>query len=129
LGKLEAEVNPGPTPTLYPWQTMKADLGVNSTQSTGLGIKVGIMDGGLPYYNILQFQIGGWYDQNMHYNDHTTYVTSILGGSTGIAQGVEFFFTPAAINTNYISSYINWLISDKLLISQQIHYMFLAKNP
>lgn len=65
------------------------DIGVSDSIYTGNGIKVGIIDGGVPYtYNLKT----GYYTMiDSEENMHSTVIASIIGGTSGIAKDVYFY--------------------------------------
>ncbi len=65
------------------------DIGVSDTLYTGNGVKVGIIDVGVPYtYNL----ISGKYTMLTSTQDiHSTIIASIIGGTSGIAENVHFY--------------------------------------
>lgn len=65
------------------------DIGVSSSTYTGNGIKVGIIDGGVPYTDNLK---SGKYTMiTTTRGMHSTVIASIIGGTSGIAENVYFY--------------------------------------
>lgn len=65
------------------------DIGVSDSLYTGNGVKVGIIDVGVPYtYNLKS----GKYTMISSGEDmHSTVIASIIGGTSGIAEDVHFY--------------------------------------
>ena len=65
------------------------DIGVSDSLYTGNGVKVGIIDVGVPYaYNLKS----GKYTMITSGEDmHSTVIASIIGGTSGIAENVHFY--------------------------------------
>ena len=102
----ECTVNTGDSLALIPIETAKNMIGINSTSYTGDGIKVGILDGGIPYStNFSGGQIKGTYGTS--YSDHTTKVTSIIGGTYGIATNADLYIRSYS---GGLDSSIEWLL-------------------
>lgn len=65
------------------------DIGVSDSLYTGNGVKVGIIDVGVPYtYNL---KSGKYTMITSVNNDHSTVIASIIGGTSGIAENVYFY--------------------------------------
>lgn len=65
------------------------DIGVSASTYTGNGIKVGIIDGGVPYTDNLK---SGKYTMiTTTRGMHSTVIASIIGGTSGIAENVYFY--------------------------------------
>ncbi len=91
----EATVDDSSYTTYYPITEAFDDIGVLNSQYTGNGVNVGIIDYNIPHttanlkpdkYTILTPPRVG--DEN---NDHGTLITSIIGGTSGIAEDVYFY--------------------------------------
>lgn len=67
------------------------DIGVSDSAYTGNGIKVGIIDGGVPYTDNLK--LGKYTMITTTRGMHSTVIASIIGGTSGIAENVYFYCT------------------------------------
>lgn len=111
---IECSVNANESLTLVPIVDAKNMIGVNLASYTGNGIKVGIIDGGIPCYdNFLGGQIKGVYGSSA--SDHTTKVASIIGGTYGIAPEADLYIfgcNPSASNNDTYSLFnaVEWLL-------------------
>ena len=111
---IECSVNANESLTLVPIADAKNMIGVDLASYTGNGIKVGIIDEGLSYYdNFLGGQIKGIYGSSP--SDHTTKVASIIGGAYGIASEADLYIfgcDPSASNNNTYSLFnaVEWLL-------------------
>lgn len=102
----ECVINDDDSLKLVPIATAKSMIGVNSSSFTGDGIKVGIVDGGIPYStNFGGGQLKDTYGTN--YSDHTTKVASIIGGTYGIATDADLYVRSLS---NEFDSSIEWLL-------------------
>ena len=105
----EATVDTSDYSTDYPLIDAFEDIGVLDSSYTGEGVRVGILDTGIPYtYNL---------KPNMYtiifatQEMHSTVITSIIGGTSGIAEDV-FFVCKGAKNTRSLFSDCELLIND-----------------
>ncbi len=65
------------------------DIGVSNSPYTGDGVKVGIIDAGVPETTNLKTGKYTLINSSSHY--HSTVIASIIGGTTGIAEDVDFY--------------------------------------
>ena len=92
---------------------VKNENGSNVSNYTGEGIRIGIMDVGRPHdlTNFPNDEIQGIRDE-ISSSDHTTYVSSILGGSYGIAADAELYFS----GDSPTPESIEWLLENQVNI-------------
>ena len=87
----EASFNDSEYSTLYTLNQAFDDIGVLNTQYTGQGIKVGVIESGIPQ-NTVNLKEGHYTFLHTNSNKHAWVVSSIIGGTTGIAEDVCFYF-------------------------------------
>lgn len=115
---IECSVNANESLTLVPIADAKNMIGVDSTSYTGNGLKIGIMDGGIPYYNnFVGGQIKATFGSS--FSDHATKVASIIGGAYGIAPEADLYIFECAPNANNNGTYslfnaVEWLIDNNV---------------
>lgn len=105
----------------YPFSDVFTDIGITDNEYDGSGIKVGILETGIPR-NYSNFASGVHIETygNLPSN-HTSNVMSLIGGTSGIAKGVSFYCASYYGNANYPYSdngfspvdCLNWLINTK----------------
>lgn len=88
----------------------KEMVGVSNTQRTGYGIKIGIHEATVPdsYSNLSDSQIGGIYPDITDSNWHTSVISSIAGGNTGIATNSTLYF---GYNSDVENS-LDWMVDN-----------------
>ena len=105
---IDASANSSEEIDVYPISEAFDDIGVTESQYTGQGIKVGVIESGYPidsvnlksgYYSILYDTFS---DPQNSGNTHAQVVSSIIGGYTGIAEDVYFYFS-SAVDSQYNS--------------------------
>ena len=105
----------------YPLSDVFTDIGITDNEYDGSGIKVGILETGIPR-NYSNFPSGVHIETygNLPSN-HTSNVMSLIGGTSGIAKGVSFYCASYYGNASYPYSdngfspvdCLNWLINTK----------------
>jgi|SRR5690554_10286 len=101
--------------TSYNFSDVLSDVGLSSYTSTGNSIRVGIIESGTP--NNLVNLTGKTYELHPDASTttaHSFQTSSIIGGTSGIAQNVSFSFVPLSNVTNFDA--IDWLVS-----TQKVH--------
>lgn len=103
---IECSINYNNSLMLVPMDDAKSMIGINSNSFTGSGIKIGILDGGIPYLdNFTNGQIKNV--SGSSYDDHPTKVASIIGGTYGIASEADLYVRQ---NENSLDVSIEWLL-------------------
>ena len=88
-----AHINEDKSLKLLPIESAKEMISVNNAKYSGKGIKIGIMDGGIPD-NLTNFSKGEIVETNCETtSQHTTKVASIVGGTFGIAPESDLYIT------------------------------------
>lgn len=108
IGTDEADVNSSACTSDYLLANAKLDIGVGSLSYTGNGVKVGTIESGSPD-SIVNLKSGKYTTIATNTSSHCTWVTSIIGGTTGIAEDVYFYC--AGISGSSFTTRINDLIS------------------
>ena len=85
----EATVDSSSYSTNYPLSDAFEDIGVSNSLYTGNGVKVGIIDQGVP--NTINLKSGKYTRITSVENEHSTVIASIIGGTSGIAENVHFY--------------------------------------
>ena len=108
----EATIDTDLYTTNYPLTNAYDDIGVSNALYTGNGIKVGVLDSGIP--DIIDNLKPDKYTKLSTIADrHSTVVTSIIGGTSGIAEDVHFFCKRySGINNNSLISDFDKLIRE-----------------
>ncbi len=87
----EANVDASASTSHYPLIDAFDDIGVSDSQYTGNGVKVGVIDIGVPDNTVnLKPEKYTQVDDTL-LDDHSTVITSIIGGYSGIAENVHFY--------------------------------------
>ena len=86
----EATVNDFDDAWPYPLVDAFDDIGVNNSNYTGEGIIVGVLDTGVPDTTI-NLKEGKYTFLSAFADNHATVTTSIIGGTSGIAEDVYFY--------------------------------------
>ena len=102
----------------YPFSEALEDMGIVNKQYTGNGVNVGIIDVGIPYsfVNLVGTTYGtyGGLSNNTtdRYRYHSFKVASVLGGTSGIANGAALYFAQVEQYSDLIEA-VEWLIFEK----------------
>ena len=77
----------------YPFEKALQDMGINNDKYTGKGVKIGTIENGTPssYLNIDRTKCTTIPLYNPAKTFHSTCVTSIIGGTTGIAKNAHLY--------------------------------------
>lgn len=100
--------------TNYPFEDALEDVGITDGDYDGSGIKVGTLESGVPNSTINLTGKTFLFNNTTTTTVHSFQVTSIVGGTSGIAQGVEMYCVSAA-DIGFFNG-INWLISQEVNI-------------
>ena len=108
--KIQAEnanINVDKSLKLLPIEDAKKMISVSNTEYSGNGIKIGIMDEGIPN-DLTNFSHGEIVETNCtNTSTHTTKVASIAGGTYGIAPASDLYIT----SYNGFVTSLEWLLS------------------
>ncbi len=85
----EATIDASTYETNYLLSDAFEDIGVSDSLYTGNGVKVGIIDGGVP--KTANMKPGKYTRITFTENNHSTVIASIIGGTSGIAEDVHFY--------------------------------------
>lgn len=96
----EASFNSSAYSTTYSLDQAFDDIGVSNSQFTGQGIKVGVIESGIPQSTI-NLKNGHYTFLHSNATKHAWVVSSIIGGTTGIAKDVYFYF---ASSTGFVDN-------------------------
>ncbi|MBR2346730.1 MAG: S8/S53 family peptidase [Clostridia bacterium] len=77
----------------YPFSEAIEDIGAADSEFTGDGIKVGVIEEGRPHSTV-NLKEGLYTFLGNNVTDHSTKVTSIIGGNSGIAEDVYLYCMP-----------------------------------
>ena len=102
----DAVVNNSEYSVNYPLSKAFEDIGVSNTQYTGQGIKVGVVESGIPN-NTANLKEGYYTFLHSRATKHATVVSSIIGGTTGIAENVYFYFASSVGFVENLNTLIN----------------------
>lgn len=91
----EASFNNSAYSTTYSLDTAFDDIGVSNSQFTGQGIKVGVIESGIPQSTV-NLKEGHYTFLHTNVTKHAWVVSSIIGGTTGIAKDVCFYFASSS---------------------------------
>lgn len=86
---VEATIDSSTYSTIYPIDQAFADIGVLDSVFTGDGVVVGVWDAGIPTSTV-NMKPGHYTMVDTDTHVHSTVVTSILGGTSGVAEDVHF---------------------------------------
>ena len=107
IGFDEATVNSSLASSNYPFANAMTDIGISTLTYTGNGIKIGTLECGSPD-SILNLKTGKYTMLASATTTHSTWVTSIIGGNTGIAEDVYFYC--AGLQGSIFTTRVNQLI-------------------
>ena len=88
---MEASISDSTYDTNYILADAFNDIGVSDSSYTGNGVKVGILDGGIPQ-ETQNLKIGKYTYISGSPILHTTVIASIIGGNSGIAENAHLYF-------------------------------------
>lgn len=86
----ESDVNPASFSTNYPLSKAFSDIGISSSNYNGEGIKIGTIETGTPI-NTNNLNPSLFTSLSSTQTQHSSIVTSIIGGNTGIAKGAQIY--------------------------------------
>lgn len=85
------------------------DIGISDKQFTGKGVKIGIVESGVPN-NIVNLTEGAYETYGSTLTAHSFQTSSIIGANTGIATDARLYF--AALSDYSFVSCCNWFIDN-----------------
>lgn len=104
--KDEVTINGSDYSINYPLDQAFSDIEVTDTQFTGQGVKVGVLESGGPQ-DTENLKTGYYTFLTANRTEHAFVVSSILGGTSGIAENVYFYFDSSSGFVNASNRLIN----------------------
>lgn len=113
----ESSVNDGGSSYDYNFNDILNDIGINNPQFSGDGIKIGIIEPNIPSHTYnLKSNLYTCLTPTENPSEHTTLVTSIVGGYSGIAQDAHIFCAATNGEDNSLLSRVNYLLQNHVNI-------------
>lgn len=113
IGFNEANVNSSASSSDYSFSDAINDIGASSLSYTGNGVKVGTIEPCSPNTTV-NLKTGKYTILSSNTDSHSTWVTSIIGGNTGIAENAYLYIT--GTSGSCFTSRMNDLISNNVNI-------------